>query len=84
MVIVTPTWVVLYIRVPFRVHLCTYFGDLGRDPSLKNYPCRICGFLRFLGLGFVGLGFVGFSFFWILGLGFVGFGSDAVKPPEPN
>ena len=39
-------WVVLQIRVPFRVTLyegAVYNGDPTRDPNLENYPFRALG-----------------------------------------
>ena len=37
------TWVVLFIRVPFRVlfiRVRYHIGDLGKDPNFENYPTR--------------------------------------------
>ena len=36
-------WVILYIRVPFRILLIRvpyYVGHLKRDPDSEKYPCR--------------------------------------------
>ena len=41
-----PIWVVLEIRVPFRVlfiSLPYYIGDLNRNPNLENYPYEFRG-----------------------------------------